>query len=31
MGIHKFPDEIFRDVINYPENIEDWIKLKKMN
>jgi hypothetical protein len=24
-------DEIFRDIINQPENVEGWIKLKKIN
>ena len=27
---YKFMDEIFRDNINQPKNVEGWIKLKKI-
>jgi hypothetical protein len=28
---YKFLDEIFRDIINQPKNVEGWIKLMKIN
>jgi len=29
--LYKFLDEILRDIINQPENVEGWIKLMKIN